>query len=197
MEFDFNRSLTLENDHALLRSLNQNDFEKLLPFSENEPNLWDFSLTPASGVKNLKNYIKNALDAREKKEAYPFLVIDKKKKLVAGCTRFYGINLKHDVLSLGYTWYGKDFQRTGLNRNCKYLLLTYAFDTLSCERVEFRADFRNKKSIDAMINIGCTIEGVLRNNCKASFGRRDSIVLSILRDEWFKKVKKRLETKLY
>ena len=69
MEFDFNRSLTLENDHALLRSLNQNDFEKLLPFSENEPNLWDFSLTPASGVKNLKNYIKNALDAREKKES--------------------------------------------------------------------------------------------------------------------------------
>ena len=133
MEFDFNRSLTLENDHALLRSLNQNDFEKLLPFSENEPNLWDFSLTPASGVKNLKNYIKNALDAREKKEAYTFLVIDKKKKLVAGCTRFYGINLKHDVLSLGYTWYGKDFQRTGLNRNCKYLLLTYAFETLRCE----------------------------------------------------------------
>lgn len=57
--------------------------KKLLPFSENEPNLWDFSLTPASGVKNLKNYIKNALDSREKKEAYPFLVIDKKKKLVA------------------------------------------------------------------------------------------------------------------
>ena len=72
MKFDFKKSLTLENDHALLRILNQNDFEKLLPFSENEPNLWDFSLTPASGVKNLKNYIKNALDSREIKEAYPF-----------------------------------------------------------------------------------------------------------------------------
>ncbi|MGB2341233.1 MAG: GNAT family N-acetyltransferase [Flavobacteriaceae bacterium] len=197
MKFDFNKTLTLENDCVLLRCLEQNDFEKLLPFSENEPHLWSFSLTPASGAKNLKNYINKAIESRVKEEAYPFVVIDKKRGAVAGCTRFYGIDLQHDVLSLGYTWYGKEFQRTGLNRNCKYLLLTYAFETLKCERVEFRADLRNKKSIESMKSIGCTVEGVLRNNCKAAYGRRDSTVLSILRDEWEQKVKKQLESKLY
>jgi len=125
------------------------------------------------------------------------LLLIKKKGLVAGCTRFYGIDLQHAVLSLGFTWYGKEFQRTGLNRNCKYLLLTYAFETLKCERVEFRADSGNKKSIEAMKSIGCTVEGILRNNCKAAHGRRDSMVLSILRDEWEQKVKKELESKLY
>jgi hypothetical protein len=61
MKFDFNKTLTLENDRALLRCLEQNDFEKLLPFSVNEPQLWYFSLTPASGAINLKSYIHKAL----------------------------------------------------------------------------------------------------------------------------------------
>ncbi len=89
--------------------MEQNDFEKLLPFSENEPQLWDFFLVSASGVKNLKNYIDKALESRVKKEAYPFVVIDKKKGLIRGCSHFYGIDLQHDILSLGYTWYGKEF----------------------------------------------------------------------------------------
>ena len=104
MKFDFNKTLTLENDCVLLRCLEQNDFRKLLPFSENEPHLWSFSLTPASGAKNLKNYINKAIESRVKEEAYPFIVIDKKRGAVAGFTRFYGIDLQHDVLSLEYTW---------------------------------------------------------------------------------------------
>ena len=100
-------------------------------------------------------------------------------------------------MSIGYTWYGEEFQRTGLNRNSKQLLLCYAFETLEAERVEFRADLRNKKSIQAMKSIGCVEEGVLRSNCSTTSGRRDSIVLSILKSEWKKKVKAQLETKLY
>tara|TARA_B100000768_G_C11179736_1_gene332407 strand:- start:446 stop:592 length:147 start_codon:yes stop_codon:yes gene_type:complete len=45
--------------------------------------------------------------------------------------------------------------------------------------------------------IGCVEEGILRNNFRTSYGRRDSIVLSILKSELNKKVKAHLETKLY
>lgn len=100
-------------------------------------------------------------------------------------------------MSIGYTWYGEEFQRTGLNRNCKQLLLSYAFETLEVERGEFRADLRNKKSIQAMKSIRCVEEGVLRSNCSTASVRRDSIVLSILKSERKKKVKAHLETKLY
>ena len=72
-------------------------------------------------------------------------------------------------MSLGYTWYGTEFQRTGLNRNCKYLLLYYAFDMLGVDRVEFRADLRNVKSIQAMKQIGCTQEGILRKKRQHCF----------------------------
>jgi len=197
MIFDFSQPIKLENDRVILRPLEQNDFTYLLPFSENEGDLWNFSLTPAAGAKNLQTYIDTALVAKDKLQAYPFVVFDKKTQKIAGSTRFYDIQITHNVLSLGYTWYGKEFQRTGLNRNCKYLLLSYAFDTLGVDRVEFRADLRNVKSIQAMKQIGCTQEGILRSNCSGPNGRRDSIVLSILKPEWNQQVKTHLQSKLY
>ncbi|MNH34817.1 hypothetical protein D3C79_954410 [compost metagenome] len=98
---------------------------------------------------------------------------------------------------MGYTWYGKDLQGTGLNKQCKLLLLEFAFDKLGVERVEFRADNNNTRSIAAMKSIGCTVEGVLRSHMPDSFGgRRDSIGLSILRNEWENGVKENLKSKL-
>ena len=197
MKLDFSQPIKLENERVILRPLEQNDFTYLLPFSENEGDLWNFSLTPAAGAKNLQTYIDTALVAKDKLQAYPFVVFDKKTQKTAGSTLFYDIQITYNVLSLGYIWYGKEFQRTGLNRNCKYLMLSYAFDTLEVDRVEFRADLRNVKSIQAMKQIGCTQEGILRSNCSASNGRRDSIVLSILKPEWNQQVKTNLQSKLY
>lgn len=100
-------------------------------------------------------------------------------------------------MQLGYTWYGKDFQGTGLNKQCKFLLLEFAFEKLGMERVEFRADNNNARSIAAMKSIGCTVEGVLRSHMPDSFGgRRDSIVLSILKKEWENGVRDKLKSKL-
>ena len=75
-------------------------------------------------------------------------------------------------------------------------MLEFAFETLELDRVEFRADATNERSIAAMKSIGCTVEGILRNNCAAPKGRRDSIVLSILKDEWFGGVKEKLKSKI-
>ena len=118
--------------------------------------------------------------------------------MIAGSTRFYDINFPFKTLQLGYTWYGKQFHGTGLNKHCKYLLLSYAFEELGMERVEFRADNNNERSIAAMKSIGCKVDGILRSNMP-TFGsdvRRDSIVLSILKNEWFGEVKEKLKNKL-
>jgi RimJ/RimL family protein N-acetyltransferase len=95
-------------------------------------------------------------------------------------------------------WYGSAFRGTALNKHCKFLLLQHAFETLAVERVEFRADNNNTRSIAAMKSIGCKVEGVLRNHMP-TFGselRRDTIVLSILRTEWFDEVKENLKMRL-
>ncbi|RZK01806.1 MAG: N-acetyltransferase [Flavobacterium sp.] len=190
-------NLILEDDFVLLRPLQESDMEHLLPFSINEPNLWKYSLVRANGKENLQNYIAIALKAKADKTEFPFIVFDKITGKYAGSTRFYDINLPFKTLQLGYTWYGKDFQGTKLNKHCKYLLLEFAFEKLQMERVEFRADNNNERSINAMKSIGCKIDGILRSNMPTAEGsRRDSIVLSILRTEWFDGVKLNLQAKL-
>ena len=197
MEFNFDEKHVLENEVVLLKPLEHSDFDNLLYFSINEPELWKHSLIPASSEEELKNYINIALSQRENKKEYPFIVFDKKTNLYAGSTRFYDIQLNNKCLQLGYTWYGKDFQGTGLNKNCKYLLLEFAFEKINMERVEFRADNANKKSIAAMKSIGCKEEGILRSNgIRPNGERRDSIVLSILKEEWKNEVKANLQKRL-
>jgi RimJ/RimL family protein N-acetyltransferase len=197
MNLNFPQNITLENDRVLLRPLEANDIEHLLEFSINEPEIWKYSLIDAVGKENLENYIHVALEAKQEKSQFPFIVFDKITGKYAGSTRFYDMQLSHKTLQLGYTWYGKAFQGTGLNKHCKYLLLEYAFETLGMERVEFRADNNNERSKAAMLSIGCKVDGVLRKNVpNLEGGRRDSIVLSILRNEWYEEVKENLKGKL-
>lgn len=195
---NFPQNIILEDDFVLLRPLQESDVDNLLEISINEPETWQYSLVRANGRENLVNYIQLALKAKENNAEFPFIVFDKKSGKYAGSTRFYDIQLPFKTLQLGYTWYGKDFRGTGLNKHCKFLLLQFAFETLEMERVEFRADNNNQRSIAAMKSIGCTVEGVLRNHMPTfgSEARRDSIILSILYHEWFDEVKDNLKAKL-
>ena len=194
---NFNESYQLENSCVLLQPLQHIHAENLLHFALEEPEIWIYSLVPVAGEQNLRNYISQALDARAQQKEYPFVVFDKRTGAFAGSTRFYDIQVANKVLQLGYTWYGKKFQGTGLNKHCKYLLLEFAFEELGMERVEFRADNNNARSVAAMKSIGCKVDGVLRSNMPMpTGGRRDSIVLSILKPEWEQTVKVALYKKL-
>ncbi len=185
--------IILENERVLLRPLIDSDIEHLLPFALNEADLWKYSLVSPAGEEGMKNYISSTLQNKTAGIEYPFIVFDKQTNRYAGSTRFYDIQQNNLCTQLGYTWYGKAFQRTGLNRHCKLLLLSFAFEQWNLERVEFRADANNQPSVNAMKAIGCVVEGILRSNMSIETGgRRNSIVLSILKDEWFGGVKEKL-----
>ncbi len=195
--FDCRKDHILENDCVLLRPLQRDDCRNLLLFSLQEPELWKYSLLQAGGEENLINYVNQAVEAREAGKEYPFIVFDKRSQEYAGSTRLYDIQIPNQMLQLGYTWYGKKFQGTGLNKHCKFLLLSFAFEQAGMERVEFRADNTNARSIAAMKSIGCVEEGILRNHSLKPDGtRRDSIVLSILKREWENGGKDRLAERL-
>ena len=196
-KFDCNNNYILEDDRVMLRPLQPEDSIHLLPFALHEPELWTYSLVSAAGEEGLQNYLEITFKARDEGKEYPFIVFDKQMNEYAGSTRFYDIQPELQTLQLGYTWYGKKFQGTGLNKHCKYLLLSFAFERIGMERFELRADNNNERSIAAMKSIGCKVDGVLRSNMpKRGGGRRDSIVLSILRNEWFEEVKDSLGKRL-
>jgi RimJ/RimL family protein N-acetyltransferase len=183
--FDTTTDLILEDERVLLRPLVQEDAVYLSSYVKDEPALWKFALTPITTEQEFEQYITTAIEARRSNTAYPFIVFDKLLNKYVGSTRFYDIQSNFSTTQLGYTWYSESTWGTGLNEHCKLLLLEFAFEKIGFERVEFRADNRNKRSIAAMQKIGCTVEGILRNHLPTSDGsRRDSIVLSMLKEEW-------------
>lgn len=191
--FDPQEEYILEDERVLMRPLRPEDWELFKDLPKNEPDIWKYSLMTIQNEQDLQSYFQTANDARNAGTSYAFIVFDKLTQSFVGCTRFYDIQIQYLSTQLGYTWYAKSSWGSGLNLHCKFLLLQFAFEQLGLERVEFRADNDNKRSIAAMQKIGCTIEGVLRNHLpKPKGGRRDSIVLSILKTEWLDAVKNNL-----
>lgn len=195
--FDFKFDYILENERAKLIPLRMEHLDVFLPFALHETDLWTYSMVSPAGEDNMKKYLEQAIAARHEGREYAFVVHDKKYNTIIGSTRYYDIRLANESLQLGFTWYGKAYQGTGINAHCKYLLLDFAFEHMNMQRVELRADANNARSIRAMKSIGCTVEGILRKDGKRNDGsRRDSIILSILREEWYDNLKERLKQRI-
>ena len=181
---DFAAPIVLENRRARLRPLELTDFEALKAVAM-DADLWQYTLTRADDAVSLAAYLRQAVEAREQGLRYPFAIIDRATGELAGSTSYYSVVAPDHRLSIGYTWVGTRFQRSGLNRACKHLLLSYAFDMLSYERVELETDARNHKSRTAMARMGATEEGLLRSHRPTQGGiRRDTVIFSIIRPEW-------------
>ena len=197
MLLKFPDHIVLENSRVLLRALNTEDFDHLLPFSLNEPENWKFGLENAAGAEQLKKYMDDALAGSNSGLSYAFIIFDKSSQSYAGSTRFYQINPHHRRLAIGYSWIGNAYKRTGLNSQVKYLMLQYAFETLDMERVEFMSDALNETSIHSILSLGATKEGILRSHAtKPDGNRRDTVVFSILKKEWLERVKPSLLQKI-
>jgi N-acetyltransferase len=124
--------------------------------------------------------------------ALPFAVIDLPSGKAAGMTRYMDVQPHNLSLEIGGTWYGAPYQRTGINTECKFLLLRHAFEDLGVHRVQFKADARNERSLRAIERIGAVREGVLREHMVLPDGFiRSSVYYSILAGEW-SAVKERL-----
>ena len=188
--------MVLENQFVRLELLELSHLQYLNEYVA-ERDIWNFTTVEMQTEKDMENYIHIAIQHYNEKDQIPFIVFDKQKEKYVGSTRLYEIRPKNKVAKLGYTWYGKDVQGTKVNKSCKLLLLDYAFDILDFQRVEFNADIRNERSIAAMKSVGAKEEGVLRSHTLLPNGfRRDTIVLSILKDEWQNDLKIKLEQKI-
>lgn len=191
-----NQSL-LENEKVKLIPISLEHLNELAIFGLEEPYLWKYTLDQPTSKEKMKVYIEKAIEEKDKNSSFTYVVYDCINAEIAGSTRLYELDFVNKTCSVGYTWFGKKFQGTGINKNSKYLLFQYAFEVLDMQRMQFRADAANQKSINAIKSLGCTEEGILRSNLLKSDGtRRDSIILSILRSEWDNFAKENLKNKL-
>jgi RimJ/RimL family protein N-acetyltransferase len=184
MEFSFSEHIVLENQYALIRPMVSGDFEGLSKIAY-DYEIWRFNVSRCMNDKEMRNYISGALKHKDAGTLYPLVIIDKSLNLTAGSSSFGNISNKDKRLEVGATWLGRQFQGTGLNRICKFMMLKYAFEKLNFERVEFKTDVLNLQSRKALKNIGAVEEGILRSHTLMQDGRRrDTIYYSILMTEW-------------
>lgn len=175
---DFN--LRLENNFVLLRPLEKTDLPHLLVLSSN-PEMWRFFTHDLSTKEGLSDW---ALPAFEK-QRLQFVIIEKSTGAMVGSSAFGNISERDSRLEIGWTWLGLDYQGKGINAQVKRLMLTYCFESLGLERVEFKTDVLNVQARKGLKNINAIEEGVLRSHTLMTRGRRrDTIYFSILKQEW-------------
>lgn len=176
--------VVLEGERVRLVPLERTHFPALLTVGADK-RIWEYMSVDGSDQSRLLQLLESAVLKRATKEQYPFVVMEKKTGAVVGSTMFHNIFPQHRKLEIGWTWYAPSQWRTGVNRECKYLLLNYCFDVLSAIRVQLVTDEINTRSRKAIEGIGGVFEGILRNERIRENGiYRNTVMYSILPDEW-------------
>ena len=163
-----------------------------------DPTIWTYmTIPPVRSLAEMEKYIATALQEQEQGTALPFAIINLAQNRAVGSTRFLDIKPSQRGLEIGWTWLSPSVQRTGINTECKYLLLHYAFETWGAIRVQLKTHHLNFKSQRAMERIGAVKEGTLRNHVIMPDGSyRHSVYYSIIESEW-PAVKAGLEAKMW
>jgi N-acetyltransferase len=189
------KPVTLEGQRIRLEPLTHDHQADLCRVGLN-PDLWRLAVANIGTPEEMSQYIQAAINERDRGVALPFATIEKSTNRAVGSTRFGNIDIYNRHVEIGWTWIGKEWQRTVVNTEAKYLMLTHAFEKLGCIRVEFKTDSLNQRSRNAILRIGAAEEGTFRNHMIVQGGRfRHSVYFSIIDSEW-PAVKERLEEKL-
>jgi RimJ/RimL family protein N-acetyltransferase len=147
--------------------------------------LWNLWYTGVPSAKTVKAYIQLAMNEQTLGRSLAFVIKDNHTNNIIGSSRFCNADTGNKRVEIGYTWYSKSYQRTSTNTECKLLLLSYAFEKLDAIAVEFRTNWHNHSSRNAIARLGAKQDGVLRNHQLMADGSyRDTVIFSIINQEW-------------
>ncbi|MCC7164584.1 MAG: GNAT family N-acetyltransferase [Anaerolineae bacterium] len=192
----YNTPVTLSGKWARLEPLTLAHAPQLFQVAQDEE-IWRYMPAPTPACESdVRAWIHEALEIQARGFFLPFAIIDLAENRAVGSTRYLDISERDRHVEIGWTWLGKEYWRTPINTECKYMLLKHAFETLGCMRVQIKTDLRNERSQRAIERIGAKREGVLRRVIVMHDGyQRSSVFYSVLDDEWHT-VKSGLEAKI-
>lgn len=174
---------TLQGRHVTLEPLQPVHADGLRAAAA-DGRLWELWYTNVPEPEETQAWIAAALAMQSAGSALAFVVRDAQGRIV-GSTRYYDLLPATPRLQIGYTWYARSVQRTGLNTEAKLLLLGHAFEALGCASVGLQTSTRNAASRAAIARLGAREEGVLRQHLRHRDGSlRDTVNFSILDREW-------------
>jgi RimJ/RimL family protein N-acetyltransferase len=208
-------TLALRGEAVTLEPLAPEHEPELLNICQDEQ-IWRYLTSYGGTPEAMHEYLQAALRDYASGSALPFVIRaagdrsngsdggdkseagegrDAREGRVIGMTRLKNLSRGNRNAVVG-SWLAPAAWGSGANTEAKLLLLTHAFETLECIRIEFHTDSRNLRSRAALKKIGAIEEGTLRScHITREGSRRDTIVFSILDAEW-PAVKERLLARL-
>lgn len=179
-----NVNLILTGQFAALEPL-QAEHESDLLDAAADGELWNLHFTSVPTRDRISDYLTVAIENRAQGLELPFVVRRLNDNKIVGTTRYYRISPQNKSLSIGYTWYNKSAQRTAINTECKFMLLTHAFEVLNCVAVMWHTHHDNVRSQAAIERLGAKLDGILRADMILANGSiRDTYCYSMLNSEW-------------
>jgi RimJ/RimL family protein N-acetyltransferase len=150
-----------------------------------DPDIWRYFVTSVATDAEFDAFFDTGLLDQEAGRRAVYHITEKASGRTAGSMSFGNLAEADGRLEIGWSWLGRDFQGTGVNRWAKLLLMEHAFERMHAERVEFKTDKLNERARRGLRNIGAVEEGTLRSyNPMPGGRRRDAVFYSVLRTEW-------------
>jgi len=189
------RPVTLEGLGVRLEPLTLEHVDALAA-AVSDGELWRLWYTWVPEASKVRDYVEQALAGQKEGHMLPWAVRELQSGAIVGSTRYHDVIAEVDRVEIGYTWYGKSWQRSHVNTACKLLLLGHAFDTVGCKVVGLRTDNFNFKSQRAIEALGAKKDGAIRHHrIRPDGSARDTVIYSILVSEW-PDVRKNLQHRL-
>jgi RimJ/RimL family protein N-acetyltransferase len=177
-------SITLQGEHVAVMPLGVEHHDALVDVVR-DGEIWNLWYTKVPSPEGMQADIERRLGLRERGSMLPFVIVDKARNKIVGATSYMNIDADNRRVEIGSTWYAQSAQRTGINTECKHLMLHHAFEDLDCIAVEFRTHHLNRQSRAAIERLGAKLDGILRSHWRLANGAlRDTCVYSITAAEW-------------
>jgi len=178
------KPVTLTGQVARLEPIGQEHAEDLVQAASDRA-IWRYIALDPTSIESMQAWINSSIAEREAGSVHRFAIIEQASNTAVGSTSLFDIRPADRGLEIGWTWLGKDLQRTGINSECKFLLLRHCFEDLGAIRVQLKTHRLNFKSRRAIERIGAPFEGILRNHTIMPDGTyRDSAYYSVIENEW-------------
>jgi N-acetyltransferase len=175
----------LEDEFVVLRPIELSHLEGLYQACQ-LPSIWRwYAYSYCESLEATKLWIENCIENNHKGQQQAFVIVDKMKDKIVGSSSYLNIDLANKAIEIGSTFLAPEAQRSHINRRCKLMLLSHAFETLQVNRVALQTHEHNSQSRNAILGIGAQFEGILRMNRVYLDGSvRSSAFYSVIKPHW-------------
>ncbi len=140
-------------------------------------------------VSDAINFIAYSLNMQKIKMEFNFAMYEKDTEKFLGLFGIFNIDYFNKKAEIGY-WLGKKYWGEGLGSIGIRMLLNYSFNNLNLNKIYAKSFVFNLRSIHLMESLKFVKEAELRDEVKIGGRYKNLVIYSILKKEYYLKMKK-------